>query len=403
MEHIKQISALAEMFPAGQKINAAIVEYDTPIRSCSLSVDQFAVQDRQIVRIYANDQPCTAKEGKDGPFVIIELAINCSEASILVQPPKEEGEKRHKPKYMRAPSVSVAQLSAIKAADGSDIASTDGFMSSTNAVEPVAEDFQHLVFDGLKYYLYVPKQYDSNKKYPLVLFMTDMGGNSEHDKLALSQGIGGTIWATPEEQAKHPCFVLVPQFPRMQVVFDDFTYDPIYFKVKQLLDHVIEQYSIDMDRIYTTGQSQGCMASCQLNVDYPDFFAASLLVVGQWNPETMGKTCSHHNYWILVSEQDTKAYPGMTDVTNALSANGAVVKKSYWDAKASKEQMAENVKQALAEQANVRFTCLIGDSVLPPEEDGPDRPRHAHAATWPVVYNIEGVRDWLFSCTRPHK
>lgn len=401
MGEIRQVSAVAEMFPNGQKVNAAIVEYDTAICNAELSVEQFAVHNRKILRVSANDEPRLTVEGKDGRYVILELAINCGEADVIVDPPRQPGQNGPPPpKYRRVPSVSVAQVSPVKVLDGSVVAPNGGFLDSTATIEPVVEDFQIMSFDGLKYNLFVPKCYDRHEKYPLVLFMADLGANGDDDRMALSQGIGGTVWATPAEQEKHPAFVLVPQFPFMQVMRDDFTFDPIFCKVKRLLDDVIERYSIDMDRIYLTGQSQGCMASCQLNAEFPDFFAASLLVAGQWDPELMGSKCANHKYWIIVSELDSRAHPGMDEVTDALQANGAVVKKFYWDARDTKEQMKANVDQALEESANIRYTYLRGDSVLPPEDTGPNRLHHVHSATWPVAYDIEGVRDWLFSCRR---
>lgn len=401
MGKIRQISALAEMFPDGQKVNGAVVEYDTCICNAELSADQFAVRNRRILRAYASDRPCTAPEGRDGPYVILELDTRCGEADVIIDPPRAPGKKGPPPpKYRRPPCIQAAQLLPIRAADGRIIGESGGFLGSAACVEPVVDAFQSLTFQGLKYYLYIPEGYDGGKSYPLVLFMTDMGANGDDERMALSQGIGGTVWAAPEEQKKHPCFVLVPQFPFMQVMRDDFTFDPIYNKIKPLLDHVTEKYRVDMDRIYLTGQSQGCMASCQLNVEYPDFFAASLLVAGQWDPETMGRACAGHKYWIMVSELDEKARPGMDAVTDALRENGARVQKLVWDAKASQEQMAENVAQALKTDANVRYTYFSGDSVLPPEDNGPERLHHVHSATWPVAYNIEGVRDWLFSCTR---
>ena len=38
---------------------------------------------------------------------------------------------------------------------------------------------------------------------------------------------------------------------------------------------------IDMNRLYTTGQSMGCMTSLDRNSKYPDLFAASMFVSGQ--------------------------------------------------------------------------------------------------------------------------
>ena len=39
----------------------------------------------------------------------------------------------------------------------------------------------------------------------------------------------------------------------------------------RLLQSLTETYSIDKDKIYTTGQSMGGMTSFHLSTDYPDF------------------------------------------------------------------------------------------------------------------------------------
>jgi predicted peptidase len=54
------------------------------------------------------------------------------------------------------------------------------------------------------YNLYVPMNYDKNKSYPMVLFMHDASVNSpEHDR-TLIRGLGAVVWASPEDQSKHP-------------------------------------------------------------------------------------------------------------------------------------------------------------------------------------------------------
>jgi poly(3-hydroxybutyrate) depolymerase len=44
---------------------------------------------------------------------------------------------------------------------------------------------------------------------------------------------------------------------------------------------------IDKKRLYTTGQSAGCMRSISMDIKYPDLFAASLLVAGQGDAQEM--------------------------------------------------------------------------------------------------------------------
>jgi hypothetical protein len=73
------------------------------------------------------------------------------------------------------------------------------------------------------------------------------------------QGYGGIVWATDSEQAKHESFVLVPEYP--DVVLDDhngYTTTEYLEMTVRLLKSVEDKYSVDIDRIYATGQSVGC-------------------------------------------------------------------------------------------------------------------------------------------------
>jgi predicted peptidase len=80
------------------------------------------------------------------------------------------------------------------------------------------DSFQQLKYNDaktgitLKYNLYIPEHFDPDRSYPLVLFIHDMGVLSTDTRMTLIQGIGGAIWATRSEQAKHACFVLAPQY-----------------------------------------------------------------------------------------------------------------------------------------------------------------------------------------------
>ena len=51
-----------------------------------------------------------------------------------------------------------------------------------------------------------------------------------------------------------------------------------------------------------------------MNIKYPDFFAASYLVACQWNASLLTKEMAGMKWWITVSEDDTKAFPGQTAI-----------------------------------------------------------------------------------------
>ena len=112
----------------------------------------------------------------------------------------------------------------------------------------------------LTYNLYIPDDYDPSKSYPLVYYIADSSVVGQDATAPLTQGYGGIVWATDSEQAKHESFVLVPEYP--DVVLDDhngYTTTEYLEMTVRLLKSVEDKYSVDIDRIYATGQSVGCI------------------------------------------------------------------------------------------------------------------------------------------------
>ena len=73
-EYILSVTTVAQVFPDGQKITAAVVEFDRDIANEKLSSALFSVKDRTITKIYANTDPRLAVRSKRGRYVIIELS-----------------------------------------------------------------------------------------------------------------------------------------------------------------------------------------------------------------------------------------------------------------------------------------------------------------------------------------
>jgi predicted peptidase len=287
-------------------------------------------------------------------------------------------------------AITILQENDIVDSNGNVIAPTGEAVESTSDVNLVVDDFEQLLFIDpnyddreLMYNLYVPENYDASKTYPLVLFMVDAGGVGTDPVKTLTQGLGAIIWATPEEQAKHECFVLAPQYT--EVMANDNSETTVDMDVTvDLIYDLAERYSIDMGKIYNTGQSMGCMTSIAMDIKYPDLFAASFLVAGQWDASLVAPFADKP-LWIVVSEGDTKASPGMDAITEELQKYGATVSKATWDSTVSGTEFDQYVADMLAAGSQINYTVFEGGN---------------HTYTWQIAYTIEGVRDWLFRQTK---
>lgn len=389
-EHIRSVASVTEVFGDGQRLTAVIVQYDAPIQNKALDKQAFRVDGRSILRVYANDHAQKAKTGKDGQFVVIELDPNDSNAATY----NPQGP------ILSQASVTVSQLTPIKTVAGQEYAATTKPISNSQQINLVVDDFQQLQFKDpvtgltLNYNLYVPKEDGQHKKYPAVLFMHDLGVTNMNPYATLVQGLGATVWASPESQAKHPAFVIAPQYP--VALANDSSQTSVYADITvRLLEDLQKRYPIDHDRLYTTGQSGGCMTSIALNIAHPNLFAASLLVAGQWDA-TKVAPIAKNKLWIVVSQDDNKAYPGMNAITETLEKNGAKVTRAVWDGTSSAAQFQKDVKtiEKAGPNSNVYYVAFKKGTVIPAGQS--TQGAAGHRNTWRIAYTIDGIRDWLF-------
>lgn len=242
---------------------------------------------------------------------------------------------------------------------------------------------------SMSYNLFIPERYDKNKEYPLVLFMADASTVNKDTKVPLTQGYGGVIWATAEDQAKHPCFVLVPQYVT-KTVNDDFEMSYEVEMTIRLLNAVIDQYNIDKNRLYTTGQSMGGMMSMYFNIAHPNLFAASVFVGCQWDTEKMGGFIND-KFFYIVAAGDEKAPKGMAALKTVLEKEGAKISTAEWSAKLPREEQEAQVEKLLSEGNHINFVVFTLGSVQPESGKG-----NEHMNSFDYAYKLEGVRDWLF-------
>jgi len=448
------VKAITEVFGDGQQVTAVAVKYDKSMDGKKLTPAMFKVDEivppqlrpkgrtiptepvveaRKVEKVYTNDVPEKATASKKGPYVILELVKTYHYLPAFNPPAQHSSDTANKdgktddsvksdgnggpvagsrPKPcmpLRAKILAsykgitkiadfkaeVEQLKTIKAADGSKIAP---FSRVSDEVENlIVDDFvQKEYYDrlsGIKmaYNLFVPKNYDPSKKYPLVLFMPDATVTGMETTRTLTQGIGATIWASPEEQAKHPCFVLAPDYTQ-QIINDDWETNEYMDATVNLIRDLQKEYSINGNKLYTTGQSGGCMLSFAMDHKYPDLFAASLLMAGKWD-STRVENFKNAKMWMFCSMGDLGAYPSMNSITSELEKMGVKVSKAVWNGRSTQAEFNKLGAEMDKEGANIRYVMFTKYSVFPDDEhiDGME-----HLQTWRVSYTIECARDWLF-------
>src|SRR5579884_2591721 len=111
----------------------------------------------------------------------------------------------------------------------------------------------------MPYRLFVPPGYSPAQKYPIVIWLHGAGsaGTDNVGQISLDNKIGTHFWARPENQEKHPAFVLAPQ---SRAGWDDNSSRGLSGELKQvldILDIVRKTYNVDPDRMYIAGQSNG--------------------------------------------------------------------------------------------------------------------------------------------------
>jgi predicted peptidase len=151
--------------------------------------------------------------------------------------------------------------------------------------DDVIEDFQARSFTDshgktLVCRLYVPKDYAAPKSYPVVTFLHGSGRKGSGNRGQMNTP-GATVWARPEIQKEHPCFIFVPQCPRddgWRVREGDDARISALLTVEEIWGALEEEFSIDADRRYLAGQSGGGGGIWLALTRHPDRFAAAAIV-----------------------------------------------------------------------------------------------------------------------------
>ncbi len=123
---------------------------------------------------------------------------------------------------------------------------------------------------NLDYLIYLPHNYNSKEKFPLVLFLHGSGERGNDIKKVEAHGLPKLV----KEGRQFPFIIVSPQC-KENLIWEDLTEE-----LHLLLENIKSSYSVDTTRIYCTGLSMGGFGTWALAFKYPNYFAAIAPVCG---------------------------------------------------------------------------------------------------------------------------
>jgi len=162
----------------------------------------------------------------------------------------------------------------------------------------------------------------------------------------------------------------------------------------RMLESLTETYSIDTNRIYTTGQSMGGMTSFYESIAYPDFFAAYVFVGSQWDVSQLSGL-EQKPFFYMVAAGDPKASAGQAELLGLFDADGAAYSHAEWSAQDAADVQSAAVSAMLSEARTANFVTFTEGSTLA-EGQAAGGPAGEHMTSFDYAYRLEAVRDWLF-------
>lgn len=203
------------------------------------------------------------------------------------------------------------------------------------AVSPSVGGFQEKMYkssngDSLRYLLFVPKNYNPKKHYPVVLWLHGRGARGKDLNTLLSWGDehGPLFFARPENQKNYPCFILAPQCPPNELWAGPWG-QPASRQLRLIvktLKHLRSRYKIDSKRQYVVGVSMGGFGTWDIIGRYPKTFAAAMPMCGGGYPLRAARL-KNAAIWAFHGKADQAVSPKRSrEMVEAAKKSGAKVK-----------------------------------------------------------------------------
>ncbi|HVX59559.1 MAG TPA: dienelactone hydrolase family protein [Pirellulales bacterium] len=162
----------------------------------------------------------------------------------------------------------------------------------------------------LSYLLYLPRGYDQQESWPLLLFLHGSGERGDDLELVKKHGPPRLV----AEGRDFPFIIVSPQCPKER------WWEPI--ELLALLNDLGGKYKVDADRVYATGLSMGGFGTWRLAFQAPDRFAAIAPICGG-GEKYWAKRIAKLPVWAFHGAKDAGVPPERSQIMiDAIAKNG---------------------------------------------------------------------------------
>jgi len=195
---------------------------------------------------------------------------------------------------------------------------SNAFSATQSVVTGFVDQSMMVNNQSVDYQVYLPKNYQAQQNWPVILFLHGAGERGENPLLATEVGLGRAIRLNPEE---YPAIGVFPQCPSGEwwssPECEDIALNSLY--------EVAKKFSIDNKRVYLTGISMGGYGAWHLASKKPELWSALYVISGRVKPggghvaannsvaksyrgealyEMTAKAVAHIPIWIAHGEKD---------------------------------------------------------------------------------------------------
>ena len=200
---------------------------------------------------------------------------------------------------------------------------------------PYGEHFAHKSHQHgeitIPYRIYIPFNYDPDKKYPLLLNLHGAGNRGSDNKrhlLFINRPLSNPALSVDEAIILYPHCALENKWVHTNWYAGSYDLEQVpeseeLKAVLEILEQVGKTYSIDPDRIYLTGYSMGGYGTWNLLMNHPDMFAGAVPMCSGGDP-TKANIIKDIPIWAVHGALDsTVPVEGTRLMAKALQAAGA--------------------------------------------------------------------------------